>query len=145
MLILAAAAGIVAGMEVSYSWMMERAAGGGKIIAALDIGAKGSLACWFSSTMLLAASVAAMLVYGIRRHRTDDYPGKYRIWPWAAVCLLLMATDQAASLREAFRDLMIAATGTSLVGDGSLWWIIVYGILWIAVGSRVLLDMPPEV
>jgi hypothetical protein len=142
--ILLAAAGIVVGLEVAYSWMMERAAGGGKIIAALDIGAKGSLACWFSTMTLLAASVAAMIVYGIRRHRTDDYQGKYRIWPWAAACLLFMATDQAASLREAFRDLMMAATGTPLAGDGSLWWIAGYVILWGAIGSRVLLDMRPS-
>ena len=39
-----------------------------------------------------------------------------------------MATDQAASLREAFRDLMIALTGTPLVGDGSLWWAILYAL-----------------
>ena len=34
-----------------------------------------------------------------------------------------MATDQAASLRDAFRDLMIGLTGTPLVGDGALWWV----------------------
>jgi len=141
---LLAAAAIVVGLEISYSWMMERAASGGKIIAALDIGAKGSLACWFSSMALLTASVAAMLIYGIRRHRTDDYPGKYRIWPWTAVCLLLMATDQAAILHEGFRDLMIAATGTSLAGDGSFWWITAYGILGLGLGLRVLLDMRPS-
>ena len=37
-----------------------------------------------------------------------------------------MATDQAASLREGFRDLMTWLTGTSLLGDGALWWIAVY-------------------
>ena len=83
--------------------------------------------------MLLAASVAALLVYTVRRHRTDDYQGRYRVWLWAAGCWFLMATDQAASLREGFRDVMIALTGTPLLGDGSLWWVVVYVLVFGAV------------
>ena len=110
-------------------------------MAALDLAVKGSLGCWFSAMMLLAASAVAILVYCVRRHRTDDYQGRYRIWLWAAACWFLMATDQAASLRDAFRDLMIGLTGTTLVGDGSLWWVILYALIWGAIGSRLLVDM----
>ena len=91
--------------------------------------------------MLLAASVAAILVYSVRRHRTDDYQGHYRIWCWAAACWFLIATDQAASLREAFRDSMISLTGTTLLGDGTLWWIVAYALVLGSVGSRLLVDM----
>ena len=115
-----------------------RAAAGGAQLAALDIAAKGSLACWFSSLLLLAAAVMAMLVYAVRRHRTDDYQGRYRVWLWAAGCWLLMATDQAASLREAFQAAMIALTGTPLLGDGTLWWVAAYVLIFGAVGSRLL-------
>ena len=52
-----------------------------------------------------------------------------------------MATDQAASLREGFRDMMIALTGTALVDDGSLWWVAVYVFVLGAIGSRLLVDM----
>ena len=148
---LLAAAAIVAGLEAAYAWMLERVAAGGTTVtvgntvaAALDIGAKGSLACWFSSLMLLAASVAALLVYTVRRHRTDDYQGRYRVWRWAAGCWFLMATDQAASLREGFRDVMVGWTGTPLLRDGTLWWVVVYVLVFGAVGSRLLLDMRPS-
>jgi hypothetical protein len=141
--LLAVATAIVVGLEFSYAWMIGRVASGGVSVAALDLAAKGSLASWFSSLMLLAASVAALLVYAVRRHRIDDYQGRYRIWLWAAACWFLWAGDQAASLREAFRDLMIAATGTPLVGDGTLWWAALYVILLGAVGSRLLMDMRP--
>ncbi len=117
---------------------------GKAVAAALDIGAKGSLACWFSSLTLLAASVAALLTYTVRRHRTDDYQGRYRVWLWAAGCWLLMATDQAASLREGFRELMIGWSGTPLFRDGTLWWVTVYVLVFAAVGSRLLLDMRPS-
>jgi hypothetical protein len=135
--------GTIAGLEAACSWMLNRVAEGGVAVVALDLGVKGSLACWFSSLALLAASVAALLVYNVRRHRTDDYQGRYRIWRWAALCWFLLATDQAASLREGFRDLMIAVTGTPLVGDGSLWWVAVYVFMLVSVGSRLLLDMRP--
>jgi hypothetical protein len=142
--LLVVASAILAGLEASYAWMLDRVAHGGLRVAALDLAAKGSLACWFSSLLLVAASVAAILVYGVRRHRTDDYQGRYRIWLPAAAGCFLLATDQAAGLREAFRDLMVLLTGTSLKGDGSLWWVIFYTLVFGAVGSRLLMDMRPS-
>jgi hypothetical protein len=140
-LLLALGVAILVGLEFVYAWMVGRVANGGAAVAAFDLAAKGSLGCWFSSLMLLAASAAALLVYSVRRHRTDDYQGRYRIWLSAAACWFLMAADQAASLREAFRDLMITLTGTPLLGNGTLWWIILYALLLGAVGSRLLVDM----
>jgi hypothetical protein len=146
MLALILLAGVVteAGLEAAYYWMIERVAAGHDAVVALDLGVKGSLACWFSSLTLLAASVAALLVYNVRRHRADDYQGRYRVWRWAAVCWFFLATDQAASLREAFRDAMIGLSGTPLLGDGSLWWVAVYVFVFGAVGSRLLVDMRPS-
>ena len=155
-LLLLAGAAVIAGLEAAYAWMLERVAAGNTVTvgnavaagntvaAALDIGAKGSLACWFSSLTLLAASVAAVLVYTVRRHRTDDYQGRYRVWLWAGGCWFLMATDQAASLREGFRAAMIGWTGTPLLRDGTLWWVVIYVLVFGAVGSRLLLDMRPS-
>jgi hypothetical protein len=135
---------IIAGLEAAYAWAVGRAAAGGAIAVALDVGAKGSLACWFSALTLLAASVAALLVYTVRRYRTDDYQGRYRVWRWAAGCWFLLATDQAASLREAFRDAMVNCTGTPLFRDGTLWWVLVYVLVFAAVASRLMLDMRPS-
>ena len=36
---------------------------------------------------------------------------------------------------------MIALTGTPLFGDGTLWWAMLYLLVFAAVGSRLLLDM----
>jgi len=137
--LLSAGAGVIAGLEFAYSWMAQRAADGAEIVAALNIAA-GGLAGWFSWLLLLAAVVAAILIYSVRRHRVDDYQGRYRVWVWAAAGCFLLATDRAAGLREAFRDLMTAATGTPLLGNGDLWWVVAYAIGFGAIGSRVLLD-----
>ncbi len=136
-----AAAAVIVGLEFAYVWMVGRAAAGETTLTTLDVAAKGSLACWFSSLMLLAAAVVALLIYSVRRHRTDDYQGRYRIWIWAAGGCFLLATDQAAGLREAFREMMISLTGTPLLGNGDPWWIVAYVIIFGAIGSRLLMDV----
>ncbi len=139
--VLAVGAVMLVGLVVTYGWMLKHSAGQNAMPAALDLGVKGSLGCWFSSILLLASAVAAILIYAVRRHRVDDYQGRYRIWLSAAACWFLAATDQAASLREGFRDVMIALTGTPIVGNGDFWWVIFYLLVLGAVGSRLLVDM----
>ena len=133
---------LIAGLEALYAWSPALAAktAAGRITA-LELGAKGSLGVWFSSLVLLAASLVAVVIYTVRRHRMDDYHGRYRIWLWAAMCWFLLATDMSASLHDGFRDLMILLSGARLMGDGSIWWLIGYGLLLGAIGSRLLIDM----
>jgi len=138
----AAAMTIMAGLGAAYIWMRQQATvGGHAVIAALDIAARGSLAGWFSSLVLLAAAVMALLIYAVRRHRTDDYQGRYRIWLWAAGCWLFLAADRAAGLSEGMRDGVAILTGTSWLDDGALWWAVVYILLLGSFGSRLWIDM----
>jgi hypothetical protein len=135
---------LVAGLESLYHWSQGLAATttDGRI-AAFDLDSEGSLGAWFSSTLLLLASLVAILVYRIRRHRTDDYQGYYRVWLWASFCWLLMSMDESASLHEGFKEMMAHLTGTRLLGDGSIWWTIPYFFLLGSVGTRLLVDMRP--
>ena len=135
---------IVAGLEVLYSWASSPAISGittdGRI-ASLDLDGEGSLAVWFSSAVLSLAALVAIIVYTVRRHKTDDYRGYYRIWLWAAICWFMMSVDETASLHEAFKGMMVYVTGTPVLGDGSIWWVVPYFLLLGAVGSRLLVDM----
>jgi hypothetical protein len=142
--LLAVGVAIIIALEAAYAWMVARVIAAGATVPALEIGAKGSLASWFSSLVLLVAMAAAMLVYAIRKRRSDDYQGRYRVWLHAAGCCFLMASDQAASLHQWFRDAMIAVTGTPLLGDGSVWWIAAYVLILLPLGWRLLGDMRPD-
>jgi hypothetical protein len=82
-----------------------------------------------------------MLVFTVRRHRCDDYSGRYRVWLWAAICWFLLSVDETSSLHEGFKEMMAHVTGTPLIGDGSLWWVIGYFFLLAGIGIRLLLDM----
>ena len=140
--LLLAGLGAIAGLEGAYVGMPRLTPlTGSRPLAALDLAAKGSLAVWFASMSLAVASLLALLVYSVRRHKADDYYGHYRIWLWAAVCWMLLSLDAAASLREGFRDLMIQLSGTRIFGDGMLWWAIPTFLLLGAVGTRLLVDM----
>lgn len=112
-------------------------------LAAFDLAAKGSLANWLTTVGLLAAAVMAVAVYSVRRYKIDDYNGHYRIWLWAALCWTLVSADLSASLHEGFRLVLIHITGTRLVGDGWVWWLLPYFFLVGAIGSRLAVDMWP--
>ena len=136
----AAAVAAIVGLPFAYAWMAGRAAAGGSVLAALGVAAKGSLASWFSSLLLLGAVVAALLTYTVRRHRTDDYQGRTAsgFGPRPRACCWPPIRRPACA---AFREMMTTLTGTPLLGNGDLWWVVAYAIIFGAIGSRVLIDV----
>jgi hypothetical protein len=108
------------------------------------LGCPGSLGNWLSALLLLAASFYSLVNYSIRRHKTDDYHGRYRVWLWAAACWFLMATDAAGSLHQAVEAAVISLTHMRLVGNGSIWWIAPVALLLGIVGTRLFIDIWPS-
>lgn len=133
---------ILAGLEALYAWMPDLAAHttDGRV-AAFDLDSEGSLGAVFSSATLAAAGLVTLIVFSVRRHKQDDYAGRYRVWLWAALCWFVMAVDESASLHEGFKEMMTWVSGTRLVGDGSLWWVAAYTLVLGIVGLRLVLDM----
>lgn len=109
-------------------------------VAALDLEKEGSLCTWFSSTLLFMAGLVSLIVYSIRRAYADDQH-YFRVWLWAAVCCFILSIDESASLHEGFKSMMPLLTGSKLMGDGSLWWVIPYCFLLAPIGLRLFLDM----
>lgn len=133
---------VIGGLEALYFYMPRLAehASDGRI-AAFDLDGEGSLGAWFSSFTLLGASVLSLIVLLVRRQRMDDYHGRYRVWFWAALLFFVMSVDEAASLHEGFKEMMTGLIGYRLAGDGSLWWVIAYGLFGGVIGLRVVLDL----
>lgn len=109
--------------------------------ALAELGNYGSLGNWLASLLLLTATLLAIVTFTVRRHKVDDYRGRYHVWLWAAACWWLMATDVAASLHSCLQQVMTSLTGTRIAGDGSVWWVIPAVLLVGAIGSRLLVDM----
>ncbi len=112
-----------------------------KDLAALDLAGRGSLAAWFSGLTLGMAGLASLLIYTLRRHKLDDYRGRYRIWFWAAALWLVASVDAATGLHDTVRGLLVCLLGTSLLGDGSVWWIGLYVLMAGTLGVAVAIDV----
>lgn len=140
-LLLALGLGVIGGLELLHAWMPKLVRYAGHGATSFDLHASNSLAAWFSSTLLNLSGLVAMLVFSVRRFRTDDYGGRYRIWVWAAVCCFLASIDVTASFHDAFKETLCRMSGTRILGDGSLWWVVAWLFLLGGVGLRLLVDM----
>jgi hypothetical protein len=93
-----------------------------------------SMSGWASSLVLTMAGLTSAVIYSLRRHRVDDYHGRFRVWRWVAVvCLVagaLETTDLGAVARGAFQ---LACAPVSL--DARIAWTIttlcVYALAWV--------------
>jgi hypothetical protein len=120
----------------------------GAISARIGIGAtpfelsgSGSLGAWIKAVVLLASSAVCLLVYSIRRHRIDDFRGRYRIWLAAAVACLVTSADSVAGLHQVLADVLGNVTGWTALRDGAVWWLMLAGLPITWVVARSLMDV----
>ena len=114
-----------------------------QIVSGMNLYGPGTIISWLSSVYLLMAGGAALLVYNTRRHKIDDYFGRYGLWIWMAAACVLASLDATTGLHRVAQYALMKATGTAMWGDGSIWWISVYALLGLVVGGRALIDMWP--
>ncbi len=60
---------------------------------------------------VVPGSVACLLIYSIRRHRIDDYRGRYRVWLGAALACLMLSANSVAGLHQVVADMLSHFTG----------------------------------
>lgn len=99
----------------------------------------GNLAAWFSAMLWFLASLICVTIFRLDRHarsrRLSD------IWLWTVFGCLLLSADCACQVRDALRVVLVKLSGTTLYGNGDVWWIAVYLILFGMIGSRLLVEM----
>lgn len=140
-LLLAGALTTAALASLDYFSVPIATAAGWTNIGYLAMSAPGSLATWVAAVLLLVAAVTCILVYSIRRHRIDDFRGRYRIWLAAALVCVLASANSVAALHEVLAQTLSYHTGWTMLRGGAIWWLTIVGLplTWIAV--RLLLDV----
>ena len=137
-LLIGLTAGIVALDIYSPDWSFLLSA---ESLAPLKLAAPAGLAAWFQTLLLIWTAGLCGIIFAVRRHRTDDYKGRYRLWATAAVCWLVLGMAHAAGLGQIFRELGIHSTKWQGWRAGTMWWLAplaaVYGIALL----RMALDM----
>ncbi|MHB8973667.1 MAG: hypothetical protein ACYC4N_24800 [Pirellulaceae bacterium] len=110
-------------------------------VPAVDLDAPGSVADWFLSGLLLVAAGLGMLTSLIRRHRIDDYRGRYRVWYWVVPLLLAASLNQVADLSTSLRTALLVLAGIPDYPDAPLIWVVAWTVAAAAVGVRLAIEM----
>jgi hypothetical protein len=116
--------------------------GGGRFAGSLAVirrtieaGAALPLHTWLAVLSLFTAATVAGSVKYMRRHRRDDYKGRFRAWGWLATMFLVAAWSGIVPIGSLVAVFMSEATGITL-GPGGLGW-------WYAVGCLACVVVVP--
>ena len=93
------------------------------LAAAFDPRATLPVHVWLAVLALFAAAAVAGSVRFMRRHRRDDYKGRFRAWGWLAVILTLAAWSGTVPLGPLVARFMSEATGIAPGPAGIGWWL----------------------
>ena len=100
-----------------------------------------SLAGWLAQIDLLLAAGVALIVRVMRRHRRDDYQGRYRAWGWMAGLFLFTACAGMVPLGPLFGAVVADLSGVVLGPGGGGWWVVLAGISYAAVTLWAVLPL----
>jgi hypothetical protein len=87
-----------------------------------------------------AAGVTS-IVYLLRRHRVDDYRGRYRSWIWLSIALLIASMESVANLHVALADWLCQVGGIRSHIEPTTFWLIAIGTLGAGVACRTGIEM----
>lgn len=109
--------------------------------ACVDPRSAMSLAGWLSQVLLAIAAAVAIVVRGMRRHRRDDYRGRYRAWGWLAGLLIGATCAAQFPLGRLVGLFFMEATGIEFGPQGFGWWVVVATSLLGAVSAWAVLPL----
>lgn len=109
--------------------------------AVLDARGAASLQVWLSQMMLVGAAGVALIVRLMRRHRRDDFKGRFRAWGWMAALFLLAACAGVVPVGRLTAAILSDATGIALGPDGVGWWIGLATVAFAAVSLWAVLPL----
>ena len=107
----------------------------------LSAGIAGGVSAWTTAIAMLVIAMLAKLTFSLRRHRVDDYAGRYRVWKWIGFGALAMSVNAVAPIHGLLAKAAVTATGWSLTAAGAEWWLAPLALVggWIFV--RLLLEI----
>ncbi len=100
-----------------------------------------SLQIWLAQTLLVAAAGVALIVRLMRRHRRDDFNGRFRAWGWMAFVLVATACDGVVPVGRLVAAVFSDTTGIVLGPNGIGWWVAISSLVVVAVSLWAVLPL----
>ncbi len=113
----------------------------GVIARCCDWQTAASLPAWIAHASLFLAAGFATAVRSIRRHRRDDYVGRYRAWGWLAALFVLASLAAAMPLGPLVNAALGDATGIRPGPAGAGWWVGLSTALLLIVSAWAILPL----
>jgi hypothetical protein len=110
-------------------------------LSVLDLERPGNLAAWLCSLLLAAAAFQAVQIYRLRRHKTDDYRGRYRVWVWIPLLLFAMAAGQATDVHQDLVHLAATLVSPKAGLEHAATWPLIAALIWVLVAVRLTFEM----
>lgn len=112
---------------------------GSECVAAFNLAA-GGVAAWIASNVLLFAAANCVLIYSLRRHRVDDFKGRYRIWMGVAIACGFLSMTAVAPVHQFIAAALAQLTGWTALRDNAVWWLLLAGLPCTWIAARAWLD-----
>ena len=105
-----------------------------------EISGPGNVASWLHSVTLLMLAVGATMVYLLRRHKTDDYSGRYRLWLHLALFAGGLSIESATGLHEILVVPLAQTDFTAPWNQASVWAMLLVALGAIYLTIRLLVE-----
>lgn len=98
------------------------------------------LVAWTSATLLLLAVGYTRLVYSLRRHRVDDYRGRYRVWRTAGWAALLVSLNSVLGAHTLIAACLGSLVDWQMLPASAGWWLVPSALLggWLVI--KLMID-----
>lgn len=110
-------------------------------IAPFQFHSSGSLATWLSGALLAWAALMSVQIYNLRRHRVDDYKGRYRVWLWTTAVLVMASIVAVSGFHYTVGGAMVRLSGKGDHTHVDLCWLAVAAAVITFVGLRMTIEM----
>jgi hypothetical protein len=110
-------------------------------LSVLSFTGSRNLAQWTGSLMMLLAAIIAGLVLQFRRHKIDDYRGRYRIWYYVIAGLIVASFCRGTGVERIVHDLVVTAAMTIHLPYPSAWPVGLISAILLATAIRLGVEM----
>ncbi|PQO44121.1 hypothetical protein [Blastopirellula marina] len=100
-----------------------------------------SLGGWLAIIAFWTAAQGALVIYRIRRHRIDDYRGRYHVWLWSVALLGLAGIDLLVDFRTPLGQWIEATSGRQFADLENGWALLVASVFYGLAMLRIVWEV----
>ena len=100
-----------------------------------------SFAAWWLTAVMLLSTGTSLLIYQLRRHRSDDYRGHYRLWRLTMCVMFVACINSTVGLLSWFGAVVDLVVGDRAALSGERWLRILVDVAGIILTMRLAAEV----